>query len=318
MSMKPNDLKKAYQGIIVQPPTPFKAGSFEIDDLAYRKHLQYLLEHYFKNWKMGDGMIQACGICAEWDTLNIAERKHVFDMTMEAVGGQVPVIGTIDSVDVRDSIELSKYAEEIGMDGVFAGPAFYDRPFEDEVITFFKMISDTTDLGVIVYDDLYATQFELTVDVLERLIMEIPNFCGFQESVSVVGLTSFERKLVLKDQIAIVNGAGWQEPIPSVIMGCGGYLMYIYEMFLPQEALIIQDAVRTKDWEKGMKQRTRLSKLVNLIYKRNGLGDHISRTKLGCELMGLYESSTMRSPKADPNPSEREEMKQILKELGYL
>jgi len=318
MSMKPNVLKKAYQGIIVQPPTPFKAGSFEIDDLAYRKHLQYLLEHYFKNWKMGDGMIQACGICGEWDTLNIAERKHVFDMTMEAVGGQVPVIGTIDSVDVRDSIELSKYAEEIGMDGVFAGPAFYDRPFEDEVITFFKMISDATDLGVIVYDDLYATQFELTVDVLERLIKEIPNFCGFQESVSVVGLTSFERKLVSKDQIAIVNGAAWQEPIPSVIMGCGGYLMYIYEMFLPQEALIIQDAVRTKDWEKGMKQRARLSKLVSLIYKRNGLGDHISRTKLGCELMGLYESSTMRPPKADPNPSEREEMKQILKELGYL
>lgn len=315
MKMKAVDLKKAYQGIILQPTTPFKPGSLEIDDAIYKKHIRFLLDNYFKTWKMGDGLMQACGILGEWDAMNLSERKHVFDLTMEEVGGKVPVIATIDSTDVRDSIELGKYAEKIGMSGVFAGAPFFDPPMDDEIITYFKMISDAVDLGIIVYDDLYATQAEITVGILERLIKEVPNFAGFQESTTIVGLSRFEAKLVLKDQIAIVNGAGWQEPIPS-LMGSGGYLMYIYEMFLPKEALIILNAIKAKDWEKGMKQRERLKKLIAFMYAETGLGDCHSRTKLGCALMGIYNSSEMRPPKADPAP-EGEEMKKILKELGY-
>jgi len=83
-----------------------------------------LLNNYFKTWKMGDGLIHACGICGEWDTLSLNERKHVFDLTIEEVKGKVPVIATIDSTNVQDSIELAKYAEKIGMDGVLAGPPF--------------------------------------------------------------------------------------------------------------------------------------------------------------------------------------------------
>jgi 4-hydroxy-tetrahydrodipicolinate synthase len=316
MSMKHKELKEAYQGIILQPPTPFKAGSLEIDDSSYRKHVNFLVESYFKDWKIGDGLIHACGICGEWDTMTVSERKHVLDLTMEEVNGRVPVIATIDSVDVRDSIELTKYAQEIGMDGVLAGPPFFDRPLEDEVITYYKMVGDAADLGVIAYDTVYATQYEITLEVLRRLIKEVPNFAGFQESVSVVGLTGYERKLVLKDEIAMVNGAAWQEPYPS-IMGSTGYLTYIYEMFLPQEALVIWDAVKARDWEKALKQRARLEKIVGFMYLGNGLGDHISRTKLGCELMGLSGPCALRPPKADPVDSERETMKQILKDLGY-
>jgi 4-hydroxy-tetrahydrodipicolinate synthase len=316
MGMKPNELKKAYQGIILQPPTPFKAGSLEIDEAAYRKHIRFLLDSYFKNWKMSDGLIHACGICGEWDTLTLNERKQVFDLTIEEVKGKVPVIATIDSTNVRESIELAKYAEKIGMDGVLAGPPFFDPPMEDEIITFFKMISDAVGLGIIVYDTLYATQVEITVPMLERLIKEVPHFAGFQESVSVVGLTKFEAKLALKDQIAIVNGAAWQEPITS-FLGSRGYLGYIYEMFLPKEALALRDAIKAKDWEKGMKQRERMKKMVGFMYLGNGRGDHISRTKLGCEMLGIHSSATLRPPKADPVSSEREEMKKILKELGY-
>lgn len=316
MSMKPKEIKEAYQGIIVQPPTPFKAGNLEIDDASYRKHINFLVENYFKDWKIGDGLIHACGICGEWDTMNVSERKHVLDLTMEEANGRVPVIATIDSVDVRDSIELAKYAQEIGMDGVLAGPPFFDRPFEDEVITYYKMIGDAVDLGVIAYDTVYATKFEITGKVLRRLIKEVPNFAGFQESVSAVGLTEYERKLVLKDEIAMVNGAAWQEPYPS-IMGSRGYLMYIYELFLPQEALVIRDAVKAKDWEKALKQRERMMKMVEFMRLGNGLGDHISRTKLGCELMGLSGPCALRPPKADPADSEREAMKKILKDLGY-
>ena len=89
--------------------TPFKNGKVNYEKLGE------LIEFQITN-KI-DGIV-ICGTTGESSCLTDKEKKKVIKYTVETVNGRVPVIAGTGTNDTKHAIELSKYAESIGIDGI--------------------------------------------------------------------------------------------------------------------------------------------------------------------------------------------------------
>ena len=98
-----------------------------------------------------DGLVVA-GTTGESPTLTDDEKLAMFRTVVEAVGGRASVIAGTGSNDTRHSVELTKAAENCGVDGVLAVVPYYNKPPERGVLAHFRAVAAATSLPVIVYN----------------------------------------------------------------------------------------------------------------------------------------------------------------------
>lgn len=68
-----------------------------------------------------------CGTTGESATMTDLERKETFTYAVKKVAGRVPVIMGTGSNCTNTAIELTKYAQNIGADGVLVVTPYYNK-----------------------------------------------------------------------------------------------------------------------------------------------------------------------------------------------
>src|SRR5690554_6955477 len=66
-----------------------------------------------------DGIV-VCGTTGEAPTLTRSEKLELFRAVVNAVGGAVTVLAGTGSYDTAESVELTREAEKLGVDGILA------------------------------------------------------------------------------------------------------------------------------------------------------------------------------------------------------
>lgn len=77
--------------------------------------LSTLIDYLLKN---GTDSLVVAGTTGESPTLSTEEKIALFEYTVKEVNGRVPVIAGTGSNNTKDSIKLTKKAEEAGVDAV--------------------------------------------------------------------------------------------------------------------------------------------------------------------------------------------------------
>ena len=123
--------------------TPFDAkGRFNPE--AYAEIIEYGL-------KNGLSGFYVTGTTGEWWLLSVAERKQVMESAVKAVRGRGKVIVHVGANNTDDSVELAKFAAEIGVDWVSSvAPQLYRTSF-DATMYHYRKIAEATDLPFMVY-----------------------------------------------------------------------------------------------------------------------------------------------------------------------
>ena len=124
--------------------TPFDKHE-EIDFQA----LDYLIDHLINNGS--DGLVVA-GTTGESPTLTHGERMKLFEYVVKKVNGAVPVIAGTGSNYTKASIELTKEVSKTGVDGVMLVAPYYNKPSQDSMYEHFKVIAESTELPVMLYN----------------------------------------------------------------------------------------------------------------------------------------------------------------------
>lgn len=306
------ELKKYYVGVVVTPVTPFKPVNFEFDEDAWRNLVRFFIESGIRK---GEGVIVGQSSTGEFDTMSVEERKKAIQIAVDEAKGEVPFIAGINSTDPKVSIELAKYAEKMGAAGLMFGPPFYDAPTADEIVTFYKMIADASSLGICIYNNFFATQTDIGLEILERLIREVDTIIGIKEPANDFEKIEHEIRR-FGDRINILTGKGDSfEPYGS-LLGVKGFVAYAYVNFLPDVAVQIWRAIKKTDWEKAKELEDRIYKVRSFMFRTPRV-HYIARAKAGMELMGL-NGGTVRPYRRPISDEEKEELKNILIELGYL
>ncbi|MBW8348924.1 4-hydroxy-tetrahydrodipicolinate synthase [Bacillus sp. IITD106] len=108
-----------------------------------------LVNHLINN---GSDSLVVAGTTGESPTLSTEEKLALFRHILHAADGRVPVIAGTGSNNTYASIELTKKAEEIGVDAIMLVAPYYNRPNQNGLYQHFVSIARSTTLPVMIYN----------------------------------------------------------------------------------------------------------------------------------------------------------------------
>lgn len=255
-----------------------------------------------------DGVVVA-GTTGESPTLSKKEKIALFKAVVEAIGSKATVIAGTGSYDTAESMELTKEAEQAGVDGVMLVAPYYNKPTQEGLFRHFKTIAQVTALPVIIYNIPGRTGVNLTPETLARLA-EVSNITAVKEASGNLAQVSHIYELVPKDFLIYSGDDGLTLPVLSVggtgVISVTGHIAgrKIKEMITAFEQGDLAGAARINA-ELGPLNRT-LFMTTNPIM-----------VKAACNLIG-WKVGGVRLPLVEANPREEEVMREVLSSLGLL
>ncbi|MFE7061844.1 4-hydroxy-tetrahydrodipicolinate synthase [Sutcliffiella sp. NPDC057660] len=137
-----------------------------------------LVNHLIKN---GTDALVVAGTTGESPTLSTEEKLALFSHVVNVAAGRIPVIAGTGSNNTRASIELTKRAEEIGVDAIMLVVPYYNKPTQEGMYQHFKAIAAETSLPVMLYNVPGRTVANMSADTTVRLA-EIDNIVAVKEA----------------------------------------------------------------------------------------------------------------------------------------
>ncbi|WP_411841877.1 4-hydroxy-tetrahydrodipicolinate synthase [Salinicoccus sp. HZC-1] len=149
-----------FEGIGVAMATPFRNDV--IDYEAFRNHIEYLIENNAQALIIN-------GTTGESPTLRAEETREILRVGVETVNGRIPVIAGTGTNSTSASIELSKYAEIIGADGLMLITPYYNKSNQRGLLRHFTTIADSTELPVVLYNVPGRTGMTIEAETVHEL-----------------------------------------------------------------------------------------------------------------------------------------------------
>ncbi len=132
-----------------------------------------------------DGLVVS-GTTGESPTLSLEEKVRLFFEVRSAVADRGTVVAGTGNNDTRESQELTREAEGIGVDACLLVVPYYSRPTQQGLLEHFKAIAHSTTLPCIIYNVPSRTVTNLASDTLIKL-SQIDNIVGVKEASGNLG-----------------------------------------------------------------------------------------------------------------------------------
>ncbi|WP_018660157.1 4-hydroxy-tetrahydrodipicolinate synthase [Heyndrickxia acidiproducens] len=129
----------------------------------------------------GTDTLVIAGTTGESPTLSSEEKIALFKHVVKAAGGRVPVVAGTGSNNTHASIELTKRAEECGVDAVMVVAPYYNKPNQAGIYAHFKAIAESTALKVLMYNIPGRSVINIEPETIIEL-SKIPNIAAVKEA----------------------------------------------------------------------------------------------------------------------------------------
>ena len=276
--------KTIFTGAGVAIVTPFNSDlSVNYDKLGE------LIEYQIAN---GTDAIIICGTTGEASTLTDDEHREEIKFAVDEVAGRVPVIAGTGSNDTAYSIELTRYAKEVGADASLNVTPYYNKTTQRGLIKHFTAIADAVDLPMILYNVPGRTGMTITPDTYKELSKH-PNIVATKEASG--NLSDVVRiKYLCGDDLDIYSGeAGLITPMLS--LGAKGVISVLSNI-KPRETHNICEEYFRGNVEASAALQIKYSNLVDALFcETNPIPVKAAMNVLGFDVgecrLPLYEMS---------------------------
>jgi 4-hydroxy-tetrahydrodipicolinate synthase len=161
-----------FEGTYTALVTPFR--NTEVDYAA----LAQLLERQVQ--AKVDGVVP-CGSTGESATLSHDEHERVIAFVIEKVAKRVKVIAGTGSNNTRESVRLTKFAQEHGADGALLIAPYYNKPTQEGIYAHYSAVADSVPLPQLVYNIPGRSAVNIAPETLARLAQH-ENVVGVKEA----------------------------------------------------------------------------------------------------------------------------------------
>ncbi|SHH90834.1 4-hydroxy-tetrahydrodipicolinate synthase [Sporanaerobacter acetigenes] len=244
---------KLFKGSGVAIVTPFKD-----DEVDYEK-LKELLE-----WHISEGTdaIIICGTTGESATMSDEEKKQAIKFTVDIVNKRIPIIAGTGSNNTKHSIELSKYAESVGADGLLAVTPYYNKTTQKGLIEHYTAIADSVNIPIIIYNVPSRTGLNILPRTLEKLSKH-PNICGVKEASGNIAQVA-EIARLCDDDFYIYSGND-DMVVPLLSLGGVGVISVVANI-LPKDTHDMVFAYLEGELEKSKKLQLKMKPLIDALF----------------------------------------------------
>lgn len=166
--------------------------------------------------EQGVDSIIVCGTTGESATMTDEEKKATIKFVVDEVSGRIPVIAGTGSNNTKHAIELSKYAESVGVDGVLVVTPYYNKTTQSGLIAHYTAIAKEINVPII----LYNVPSRTGVNILPTTAFElskIENIVAIKEASGNISQVA-EISRLCGDDLAIYSGND-DQIIPILSLG---------------------------------------------------------------------------------------------------
>ncbi|MBM3934066.1 MAG: dihydrodipicolinate synthase family protein [SAR202 cluster bacterium] len=166
------EAKRKMRGVTIPLATIFK-DDLSLDLEATKANIQWIVD---QGAGPGNTIFIACGSGGDFTVMNTDERKAVIKATADiATKAKIPSFASVQSTDIRTTIELCKHCEDVGIDIVQMSSAYYYDVKQGDLIAWYEECAKHTKVGFAAYSHHYSgSKYDMTMDVAERLL-QVPN-----------------------------------------------------------------------------------------------------------------------------------------------
>ena len=187
-----------FKGSIVALITPFKDDKLDEDNYIN------LIHYHLKNGTHG---LVPGGTTGESPTLSHEEHKKIINLSIKECKNKIPVIAGTGSNSTSEAIELSKFAENAGADGLLIVTPYYNKPTQEGLYQHYKKINDNVGIPIIIYNIPSRSVVDMSVDTMARLF-ELKNVVGVKDATGDLDRVNQQQKKMGKDFIQLSGEDG--------------------------------------------------------------------------------------------------------------
>lgn len=292
--------KTIFTGAAVAIVTPFNENRINFEEL------KRLIDFNIDN---GTDAIVIAGTTGESSTMSDEEHKEAIRFTVEYVKKRIPVIAGTGSNDTAYAVELSKYAESVGVDGILVVTPYYNKATQSGLVKHLTYIADRVNVPMI----LYNVPSRTGVNILPETYVELakhPRIVAAKEASGDLSQVA-KIKALCGDNLDIYSGND-DQIVPILSLGGKGVISVLSNV-MPKEAHEICSLYFEGKIEESAKMQTDYLDLINNLFIE--VNPIPVKTALG--LMG-YNVGNLRMPLFAMEGKNLETLKDSLKEYGLI
>lgn len=203
--------KNLFKGVGTALVTPFNADG-SVDYIA----LDRLIEDQIND---GVHFLVVNGTTAENPTLSDEEKYNILHKIIEKNNNRLPIVFGISG---NDTLKVAREFEKFnvkGVDGILTASPYYNKPTQEGIYEHYKLLANSTDLPIIVYNVPGRTASNILPETTLRLASDFKNITAVKEaSGNLEQIMEIIRQA--PDGFHVLSG---DDPIAMAVMAMGGH-----------------------------------------------------------------------------------------------
>ncbi len=287
-----------FEGSIVAIVTPFKGNKLD------EKALADLIEWHIAS---GTNAIVPCGTTGESATLEYEEHYRVIELTIQAVGGRVPVIAGTGANSTQETIVMTRRAKELGADGALLVVPYYNKPTQEGLYRHYRAVAEAVDIPIVLYNVPGRTALNMSPATVERLA-DIKNIVAIKEASGNMAQAG-EIIRLCGDRITVLSGDDFTT-FPLMALGGKGAIS-VSANVAPADVSAMCRAMLQGDMEEARRLHFRLEPLNRGMF----IETNPIPVKTALAMMGKIHEE-LRLPLCPMDSGNREKLRKILTDYG--
>ncbi len=293
------------EGTTVAMVTPFTRED-TVDEEGMRENMNYLLER-------GVNGLLAAGTTGESATITHQEQKKMMEILVDEVKGKVACVAGAGSNSSNEALDLVKYAEDVGADYALVITPYYNKPQPHGLYEHYKMLSESSDIPIIVYNVPSRTGTDIDVETIGK-VAQLDNIVALKEANPDMDKVS---QIIQKiDQLGVndfmVLSGNDNLTLPMISQGCKGVISVVGNVDPARMSEMVKKALEG-DFEGARNLHYDLYDLMKVLFVES----NPVPAKEALNMMGR-PAGHVRMPLAPLKSESQDKLKKVLLDLQLI
>lgn len=169
-----------------------------------------------------------CGTTGEASTMTTEEKKQTIEYAVKKAAGRVPIIAGTGGNCTASVIEMSKWAESVGVDGLLVVTPYYNKTTQAGLVAHYQAVANSVTLPIILYSVPSRTGVNITPETCLEL-SKIPNIVAIKEASGNISQVAKIASLC-QDELAIYSGND-DQVLPLLSLGGVGVISVLSNLY---------------------------------------------------------------------------------------
>lgn len=253
---------------------------------ATKDFVEYLIDKGVSGLYVG-------GSSGECIYLSVEEKKQTLEAVMEVAKGRIAIIAHVACNNTKDSQELARHAESLGVDAIAAIPPIYFRLPERAIAKYWNDISAAApNTDFVIYNIPQLAGVALTLSLFDEMLKN-PRVIGVKNSsMPIQDIQMFKRQAAINNKEVVVFNGPDEQFVGGRIIGADGGIGGTYGV-MPELFVKLNSLIESGDFENAGKLQDDIDEVIYTMCSANGNMYAVAKAALkklsGIDLGGVRE-----------------------------